>query len=290
VTKTTGTLQFDWNKSTKVLNVTLTRVLTIKSDITGADGHPYDDAYGDFSEQRGMYSGRLRGKSFRTIAKFVNQPIPMSVSFGSARGERWLYANGVTKARYHNLARGTLQAVTMIGAADTTGPVVKFNPAATADPDLLGVDFLGSVQDTGRPTYPDLAEAVSGTISSVGSPTRAPKLDLLINGVGVTDSEGRLVGGFPVPYTDALGELLRSQRNPGSLIIPSNDIYQAFTGTNGEGVLDSQGLGFFGGFAGLPFAANTLTLTATDLSGNVTVVTKQVKSTAIPELPEPFTP
>jgi hypothetical protein len=252
-----------------------------------------------------ILSARLKNKSLRTVAKFANQPIPVSVTFGNATGTRAVYATGVTKARYHRTAGGTLHAVTLVAAPDVTPPVVKFTPAAVADPDLFGVDFLGSVQDMGRPTYADLT--VFGLDEGLGEGeielgNQAPKIEIRVNGVGITDDEGNDIGGYPVEYTDAFGELLGTPGFEGGLgrVSPNEAGYYrsfGYVGTSdtnpnysyyGIGVLNSLGLGYFGGFADLTLPTNTVTITATDADGNATVVTKQIKGVPISEFPQPF--
>jgi hypothetical protein len=275
----TGSLVVDWsalsastvatNKAGKTLTITYTNAVT----------------YNEGDEPETIWTGRMSELSLKTISKFVNQPIPVEVTFGEATGQRLVYANGVTKARQHR-ARGEtaariLHSVSLIGAADTVGPVVKFAPAAAADPELAGVDFLGTVQDIGAATYPTLMteEDANGLVVNV-----APKLELTIS------------GGAPilVPYTDLLGNPLTSlvEGVPTELVPNEAGYYGS------SQVLNSLGLGNFGGFADLsdvytdetkptfqqPVASYTITLTATDADGNATVTTKTVKGVVAPDV------
>ncbi len=275
----TGSLLVDWsglsastvaaNKAGKTLTITYISAVT----------------YNEGDEPETFWTGRMSELSLKTISKFVNQPIPVEVTFGEATGQRLAYANGVTKARQHR-ARGEatpkiLHSVSLIGAADTVAPVVKFAPAAAADPELAGVDFLGTVQDIGAATYPTLMteEDANGLVVNV-----APKLELTISG-----SDPILV-----PYTDLLGNPLTSLAEG----IPTELVPNEAGYYNSTQVLNSLGLGNFGGFADLsdvyadetkanfnqPVASYTIILTATDADGNATVTTKTVKGVVAPDV------
>ena len=232
----------------------------------------------------------------RSISKFVNQPIPVKVTFGDATGKRLIYGNGISKARV-NRAHGeqvsrTLRSTSLIAAADVTGPnlsVIKPQaPAAPAsvgrrgvqqpsapevlidsDPESFGVDFFGTVQDLAAPTYPGVLteEDADGLVAN-----KAPKLEILINEEKNEDDD---LNYYAVDYTDKDGITLTS---PGTAVDPDSGLYST-------AVLNSLGLGYFAGFADLstldgsllPIGTNTLTFRATDSDGNVTVVTRRVK-------------
>ena len=89
-----------------------------------------------------------------TILPIVNDPIDVLVTFGDATGERTAYLQGNTKTttlNFGSVALGTdesfdVSSVTILGAADVTGPAVKTTfPLKPTTPNT--VDLVGTASD-----------------------------------------------------------------------------------------------------------------------------------------------
>lgn len=255
--KQTGSVKIEWSRQTKTVTFTVEQ-RTLAPDIAEPSG------------STSVAADRLAGLSTRSSKSFANQPIPVSVTFGSSGGSRVAYAKGVIKSRYHrvlstqNPENPYVRSVSLTGAADIEAPKLKLSVPAAADAELFGVDFLGSVTDRPAPTF-------SGVFEIAPSELVPPSVELLINGQG--NPEDPNGGAYAVDFTDAQG-------NPLPVDGEGNPTVSGYT----------NGLGFFGGFCELYEANNNLTFIARDAEGNASSFTRKVTAKALEEFENSFAP
>jgi hypothetical protein len=249
--KQTGSIKIEWSRLTKTVTFTLEQ-RTQAPDIAEPAG------------TSSIAADRLAGLSTRSSKNFANQPIPVSVTFGSSTGTRVAYGRGVIKSRYHRVLEQQegenpyVRSVSITGAGDNEGPRLRLTVPGAADPELFGVDFLGSITDRPAPTF-------SSVFDIDPSELAPPSIELLINGQG--NPEDPNGGGYSIDFTDAQGNPLPTD-GEGNPTVPGY----------------SNGLGFFGGFCELYEANNNLTFIARDADGNASLFTRKVTAKALDEI------
>jgi hypothetical protein len=257
--KQTGSIKVEWSRQSKTVTFTLEE-RTQAPDIT-----PQDPTQ---TGATSIAADRLAVLSTRASRNFANQPIPVSVTFGSASGARVAYGRGVIKSRFHRVLSEEnpyVRSVSLTAAADTEGPKLRLVVPAAADPELFGVDFLGGVTDRPSPTFP----GVFPLPEELADASDAPELGLLINGQGQPSgdpADETTNTPFSIDFTDALG-------NPLPVDDDGNPTVPGYVNGNG----------FFGGFCELYEATNNLTFIATDADGNVTTLTRKVTAKPLEE-------
>ncbi len=253
--KQTGSIKIEWSRQSKTVTFTLEQ-RTLAPDIASP------------GEKTSIAADRLAVLSTRASRNFANQPIPVSVTFGSASGARVAYGRGVIKSRFHRVLAAEnpyVRSVSLTAAADTEGPKLRLMVPAAADPELFGVDFLGSVTDRPSPTFPSAIPLPE----ELADASNAPELGLLINGQGQSSGDPgdeTTNTPFSIDFTDALG-------NPLPVDDDGNPTVPGYVNGNG----------FFGGFCELYEATNNLTFIATDADGNVTTLTRKVTAKPLEE-------
>jgi hypothetical protein len=144
-TKKVGSIVFTWNTSSKLLTIKLTisDVLNAGFEEIGAS------SFAGFAGSDGETSASL---------KFENEAVPVSVTFGSAFGERPAYAKGISKTSVKKIGKGdevdylTYETVKLVGSADTKAPTLTATiPSSDTDNDGV-IRITGAVSDLGRGT------------------------------------------------------------------------------------------------------------------------------------------
>lgn len=225
IDKTVGSAVFAWTPTRLTVTITCSDIAST-ADVTEINASEFLELYVDESELGNKPSGTV---------KFDNHPTDVTVSFGTAVGNRLAYGKGQSTTKYVKFgsdAKGTLeeiylQSATVAGAADVTAPKITANVPAK-DTDDGYISFLISVNDT--PVVNSLSEIP------------APFVQITVTG--------------PNPDEENFLDVEASE-------IPE---------VTGAVKYDVSDLALFEG-------KNTVVITATDASGNATVVKKTVTVT-----------
>ena len=217
-----GRIRVDWNARLGLVQFTVQLRLL-------------DD--GSFGATPSFLATRLADSTGSGKQTFNHQPIPVRVRFGTAAGERLVYGKGIRQASAHRLlpAETPLRSIAVLGAADHQAPKLSRMNVPSQSTDGR-VSFSGTLSDRPSPTFPGLFEIPEEDLAG-------PTLEVYVNGTGVTDENGNVVGGFPVDTS-----------------------------------LYSEGQCEFGAAVQLSEPLNTLRLVARDADGNQSAGTFRVRS------------
>lgn len=227
ILRTVGTLAISWNVKAGTVTVTMTNT-DVRS--SGAAGIAAEEFVG--AADAGVKGGKL---------SFAGEPVDISITFGTAIGQRTVYAKGITKTSHRQFgsdAAGTLEgpflinAVTVQGAADLKAPVLTAKvPATDADADGL-IDIVGTVTDL-----------PPGTLSGRGPGLPVLTVEVFING------------------------------SPNPVLAELRDPTEAGPDPKGKYLFTVAGVA-------LDRQTNALTIVATDGDGNSTILKRTVTSAA----------
>lgn len=136
-----GSVAFAWTATRLTITITIT-----DTDRTYA-GSPLNTL--------GLLGLADAGTGTKSIS-YANEELPVSVSFGTATGDRPIYAKGKTTTTHKTLTSDdyALNSATLTATADTKVPVIHLTLPAD-DGDNGAIDFDGTVTDLPPGTLPD---------------------------------------------------------------------------------------------------------------------------------------